>query len=88
MTDDALTEVLLCSAEPLGELFGADEEEEDEQRWGYPGRVPQSGGLPSPPQRAGGGGNPGPNRSQRSRDPAPLSSLLDTPQYPNSASPG
>ena len=45
-----LTEVLLCSAEPLGELFGADEEEEDEQRWGYPGRVPQSGGLSPPPQ--------------------------------------
>ncbi|XP_059910811.1 TRAF-type zinc finger domain-containing protein 1 [Gadus macrocephalus] len=75
-------------AEPLGELFGADEEEEDEQRWGYPGRGPQSGGLPPPPQRAGVGGNPGPNRSQRSRDLGPLSSLLDTPQYPNSASPG
>ena len=78
-----MTVVLLCSAEPLGELFGADQEE-DERWWGSP----QGGGLPSASQRPGGSGNPGPNRSQHGRDPGPVSSLLDTHHYPNSASPG
>ncbi|CAL8342874.1 unnamed protein product [Lota lota] len=74
-------------AEPLEELFGAEQDEERRQ-WGYPVGVPQGGGLPAPPQRPGGGGTPGPNRSQRGRDPGPLSSLLETPQYPYSASTG
>ncbi|KAJ3604491.1 hypothetical protein NHX12_029231 [Muraenolepis orangiensis] len=70
--------------EPPEELFAADQNGEEGQR-GYTG-------LLSPTKRpggdgggGGGGGIHGQNRSQRGREPAPRSSLPETPQYPYSA---